>query len=194
MTSGRRGSQRLITSAVVGALVCLLIAGIAIGRAIGKAKSTSSTSTACRVDAEGFPTCPVTYAQVSSHEESHLYYPGSTVFSPFGSREVGGLEGKESAFAGAVLTTTAPPDTVMQWYAHWASSHGWTAYAAPRLSNQTTTNGYYRGKRENFIVAIDDPAALGRVLGRSVPTDVTVYEVSYSIHPYYAPTPSPQPK
>jgi hypothetical protein len=80
---------------------------------------------------------------------------------------------------------------VRQWYAHWASSHGWTPYAAPGLTNQRITDGYYRGRRENLIFAIDDPASLGRVIGKSVPTDVTVYEIRYTILPYYAPSPSP---
>ncbi len=137
-------------------------------------------------DAGALPLGPVTYEQVASHEEAHLYYPGARVFWRFGGGEERNLieGGSNWAFAGAILLSEGAPQDLYAWYRQWMLAHGWQPEPTIRATTQVSIEGYHRGKRELFRVAIDDPAALAGTLGRPVPADGrTVFEIAYMILP-----------
>lgn len=139
-------------------------------------------------DQNSLPTRFVSYEFVSSRTEAKLYYPGSSVFTDFGesSTRAG------YAHAGAVLTSKDSQEQIYSWYRDWLLAHGWhyDRYAFVGLADtQTSLQGYVRGEREKFYVAMDEAENLGWTLGKKVPTDATVFEVDYFINP--APTPTP---
>ena len=116
-------------------------------------------------DSAGLPNGPVSYAQITAHPEARLYYPGSRVFSPFGGpeRSYMTLDGREHdpAFAGAVLTSNATPARIYLWYQLWLLKHGWRSHADLGSTNWKSLEGYARGTREDFIVAMDYPDQVG---------------------------------
>jgi hypothetical protein len=124
--------------------------------------------------------------QVKAHPEASLYYPGAQVVWPFGGGEErnvidGGVNG---AFAGAILRTNVSSESIYAWYKNWMAAHGWQSSPTIRATTQISVEGYARGDRERFSIAIDDPAELGRTLGRPIPAGPgTVYEISYMILP-----------
>jgi len=143
-------------------------------------------------DAAGQPHGPLSTAEVSTHPEAHLYYPGSTLVSHFGGGQYHHpLSGDDdAAFAGGVLAPRAAPAAIYLWYQRWALKHGWRSYDFPPLSTQKSTEGFERGQREIFIVAIDDPHILGETTGRRIPRGGTVYEIRYEIIPHGQTVPS----
>lgn len=169
---GRKWRSTRFLAPVV--LTCLLVAGLALWL------------TACgQRDSNRLPVGMVSYDFIKSRPEAHLYYPGSTVFSPFGGPEERHLfESNNSAFAGAVLITKDPPEQIYQWYKDWMLSHGWQPHVFPRATTQTSLEGYVRGSRERFFVAMDDPELLSGTLGRKVPQgEGTVFEITFLIVP-----------
>jgi hypothetical protein len=137
-------------------------------------------------DSKALPRGPVTFDQVKSHPEGHLFYPGAHVYWPIGGGEQrGGLEGiTNTAFAGANLTSTASVDEINQWYQQWMLAHGWQADRRIRSGVWLSHMDFKRGTRELFTVAIDDPALLSAVLGTPVPSNRgTVFEIRYEILP-----------
>lgn len=138
-------------------------------------------------DRAGLPTSAVSYQQVTAHREAMLYYPGARVFSRFGGPERNylTLDGREHdpAFAGAVLTSPATTAQIYLWYQLWLLKHGWRSYAYISSTNWRSLEGYARGKREEFIVAMDYPDLLGETLGRRLPPNRTVFEIRYTILP-----------
>jgi hypothetical protein len=130
------------------------------------------------VRADGIPQRgEVSLADASSHEEAHLYYPGAKEFSRLGADESSG----SSAFSGAILTSSDPPERILGWYAAWAPPHGWShndvLSGGPAIQDQ----GWKRGTREYFLISIDDPQQLANSLGRRVPVNATVFEITYTI-------------
>ncbi len=168
----RPPSRRLIL------LVLLPLALLLLGSAWWVVRNTGN-------DSAGLPNGPVSYAQVTAHPEAHLYYPGSRVFSPFGGPERNYLtiDGREHdpAFAGAVLTSDATPAQIYLWYQLWLLKHGWLSHGYVGSTNWKSWEGYARGTREEFIVAMDYPNQVGETLGRTVPPARTVYEIRYTI-------------
>lgn len=136
-------------------------------------------------DAAGLPTGPVSYAEVNRHVEAHLAYPGSRPVARFGAGEYHHpLSGHDdAAFAGGILATVATPAQVYHWYERWTAAHGWRPYAVSTLSTQRSAQGFERGRREFFIVAIDNPHLLSETIGRPIPRARTIDEISYSILP-----------
>jgi hypothetical protein len=120
-------------------------------------------------DAQALPRGPVTFDQVKSHPEGHLFYPGAHVYWPIG----------------GILTSHDSADAIVGWYQNWLLSHGWAV--DDRAIGSTVWVSYVafkRGSREQFTVAIDDPKLLSGVLGTAVPSDRgTVFEVRYQIRP-----------
>lgn len=87
-----------------------------------------------------------------------------------------------SAFAGAILVTHDSPAQVYAWYQQKLLADHWKAYQlAALLSTQLSAQGYQRGTREFYVVAIDDPKQLSGVIGAQVPTGGTVFEYTYTI-------------
>ena len=134
-------------------------------------------------DQPDLPSGPVSFQFVSSRAESHLYYPGAQVVAPFGGPERRGSEGAGAAFAGAVLASSDPPPRIYAWYRGWLLGHGWTTAEFTLADTQRSLEGYARGPREKFYVAMNDPASLQRSVGQAIPTDATVFEIRYLIAP-----------
>ena len=137
-------------------------------------------------DVQALPRGPVTFDQIKSHPEGHLFYPGARVYWPIGGGEQrSDLEGiTNPAFAGAILTSSASTDEIDQWYREWMQSHGWEPDRRIRSGVWLSHLDFKRGSRELFTVAIDDPRLLTGVLGTAVPTDRgTVFEIRYEILP-----------
>lgn len=89
-----------------------------------------------------------------------------------------------SAFAGAILISKDSPEQIYQWYKDWLLTHGWQPAQVAMATGEASIEGYARGSRERFDVAMEDPELLGGVLGRHVPQDEgTVFEISYMIFP-----------
>jgi hypothetical protein len=137
-------------------------------------------------DAQALPRGPVTFDQVKSHPEGHLFYPGAQVLWPLGSGErsdaLGGIT--NPAFAGAILTSNASADEIYGWYREWMLSHGWQPDRRIGLTVWTSHVDFKRGSRELFTIAVDNPQLLSGVLGRQVPNDRgTVFETAYQILP-----------
>jgi hypothetical protein len=118
---------------------------------------------------------------VKARTEASLYYPGSHLFWPFWGGETWS---KDPAFAGAILTSSGSPAAIYQWYHNWLATHGWHQADADFnccLDTQTSLQGYERGSRELFYVAMSDPRGLSETLGGPVPRGVTVFEIRYTI-------------
>jgi hypothetical protein len=129
----------------------------------------------------------VTFDEVKSRPEGHLFYPGALVYWPIGGGEQrNSMEGGTNpAFSGAILTSHGSADEIFAWYQGWLSSHGWALdQRAIGSTVWVSYVGYKRGDREQFTVAIDDPKLLTGVIGTPVATDPgTVFEVRYQIRP-----------
>ncbi len=164
---------------VVGALG---LGGLRVMAALGV-----GSTPAPRGDGTGAGSGPVTYQQVSGHAEAHLLYPGSVIVSRFGGAEYRHpLSGNvDPAFAGAVVASAATPGQIYPWYELWLLKHGWHSVGVPNVTTWLSREGYARGKRELFVVAMDNPRLLGETLGKRLPPGQTIYEISYSISPAY---------
>jgi hypothetical protein len=100
----------------------------------------------------------VTYKDVLSHPEAHLYYPGSRVVSKAGADESSGLDtGRMPAGATTNLATAATLSEVYAWYKAELTSRGW------KLRKTETIGGGYdlftRGTRDVFYVSAAAGAA-----------------------------------
>ncbi len=159
-------------TAVLLTVAALLIAGCG-----------SSSSGSGKRDTQGLPLGLVSYQEVKSHPEATLYYPGSEVVRVIGSGEVRNYieGGSNSAFAGAILRTDDTPERVYAWYRAWVVDHGWQTNEVSGASPWLSAQGYQRGSRERFLVAIDNPVVLSQVLGSQVPTSGTLFETRYTI-------------
>jgi hypothetical protein len=168
MVAPRNRSAPVVRVGFVGVIAAL----VALTSCSGSGPRPSGTG-------NGLGTGSVSLSEVRSHQEAQLYYPGAQVFQLVGDGETS----SSSAFAGAILTSTAGSSAIYSWYASWMESHGWTAYGVPRAGTQESAQGYERGAREPFIVAIDNPPLLSETVGRQVPGETTVFEISYLIFP-----------
>lgn len=95
------------------------------------------------------------------------------MFAPFGGPERNylTLDGRahDPAFAGAVLTSEATPARIYLWYQRWLLKHGWRSHADISSTSWKSLEGYARGTREDFIVAMDYLDQVGETLGRRLP-------------------------
>jgi len=164
---------------LVGAAVALAFVAFAMGVA-----NRCSIFGGC--DPGGIPSDPVSYQQVKAHAEAQLYYPGAQVLLPFGGGEdKNAIEGVvNAAFVGAVLRVNAPSQSIYRWYQDWMTSHGWKSSPTIRATTQLSIEGYARGQRERFSVAMDDASQLGQPLGQQIPPGQgTIFEIRYMILP-----------
>ena len=143
-------------------------------------------SSAVSLDSNGIPKGAVSAQWIQQASLSHLYYPGS---KPFYSINAGSPEtaGSAPADAGAILTSDATGAQIYAWYVRTLRAMGWTFVTDKGCLDiqpscpQFGHDGH--GQREAFFLAIDNPALLPSVIGRSAPPACTVYEVSYQIFP-----------
>ena len=168
------GSRRLLL------LLVLLLLGVATGFTI----RFLTFSEPARVDSNGLPLSPVSYDALKSRPEANLLFPGARVFHREGGSEHTTLDGdRNPAFAGAIMTTSAPAQNVYAWYEQELQASGWTRMAVPRATTELSAMGWRRGTRERFLVAIDDPAQLSRALGSQVPANGTIVDMTYLVGP-----------
>lgn len=183
----QRRKRRIAVFVVPAVLVCLLLfAGLYLWLiGLDQKGSTESPPNVSPSASDEPPSGIVSYEEIRSHPEATLYYPESKVFSLFGGpEERRPFQSNSSAFAGAILISKDSPEQIYQWYKDWMFSHGWQPHAFPRAGTQTSLQGYARGDRERFYVAMNDPESLAGTLGRQVPQDEgTVFEISYVIFP-----------
>ena len=107
-------------------------------------------SAACLAkDNHGLPTGVVTYQQVLSRPEAHLYYPGARVAESHGDGEIPSLlEGNRPAYTDAHLVASdATRQRVDDWYEAKLTASGW------HLDSRTeATVSYGRDTRESFTI------------------------------------------
>jgi len=152
--------------------------------AIGFAIKTVASSGQQRLDRDGLPLGSVSYEFVNSRPPAHFVYPNAQTLRVIGHGESRyPAEGvTNSAFAGAILATHDSPAQVYAWYQQKLLADHWKPYQlAALLSTQLSAEGYQRGTRETFVVAIDDPHQLSGVIGTQMPTGGTLFEYTYSI-------------
>ncbi len=190
LSTRRPGGARVRTSLYSGAiglllgLLVLATATAAYRVGWGQPYDNATSSGPRRMTPQ---TGPVTYSDISRHAEAHLYYPGSTIISRFGSGEQrasdssGGQPG--AAFAGGIATSNDTRSNIYYWYLVWMLKHGWNPHDFARATTWQSLEGFVRGKREKFIIAVDYPDLLSETLGRPVPKARTVYEINYFILP-----------
>ncbi len=157
------------------------MAGVAIGFGV---KAVVTSSAGQRLDRESLPLDPVSYQFVNSRSPAHLVYPNAQTLRVIGHGESRyPAEGvTNSAFAGAILVTQDSPAQVYAWYQAQLHADHWKPFQlAALLSTQLSAQGYQRGARENFVVAIVDPKQLSGVIGKQLPSGGTLFEYSYSI-------------
>jgi hypothetical protein len=143
-------------------------------------------STLLGSDGQGLPRGPVRIDQVKTHPEAHLFYPGAHLYWPIsGGQQDNFVDGGTNfPFAGGILMSRDSSDAIYKWYADWLTTRGWAQYQNVSSTTWLSHMDFKRGTREFFTIAVEDPAALSRVLGTRVPTDRgTVFEVRYEIAP-----------
>lgn len=125
----------------------------------------------------------VSYQEVSSHPEATLIYPGSKIVGKRGSSQepIETFGNKNPAHAGIDAVTSETTQQIYDFYHQWMIAHGWTPYDIGRTSGQLSTQGYQRGTRESFGVAIDDPT-WHKTIASKYPGK-TFYETLYILSP-----------
>jgi len=162
-------------------LAALLVAGAAIGFGV---ETIVGSSIGQRLDRDGLPIDPVSYQFVNSRAPAHLVYSSAQILRVIGHGEsrYPAESVTNSAFAGAVLVTDDAPAQVYAWYRERLMADHWEPYQlAALLSTQLSAQGYQRGTRESFVVAISDPHQLSAVTGSQLPIGATLFEYTYSI-------------
>lgn len=138
-------------------------------------------------DNNGLPKGFVTYKFVHSRSEGVLYYPNAKVFSLTGSDQHFTESGWAGAWSGAILTTSDSETQVYEWYNTWLLTHGWQEnkrIEAIHINTQSSAKAYTRGGREVFNIAIDKQKSLSETLGKRLPSEVTIFEMTYYVNPY----------
>jgi hypothetical protein len=137
-------------------------------------------------DSNGLPNGAISAKAIAKSPLAHLYYPGS---KPFYLLDAGSDEqpGSGPAYAGAILTSNATGAQIYAWYRQKLRSLGWsfvTDNGCLDIQPSCPQFGHDgHGQRETFFLAIDSPALLPSVIGRTPPPACTVYEISYEIYP-----------
>ena len=124
----------------------------------------------------GLPTGVVTYQQVLSRPEAHLYYPGAHVVESHGDDEQPSLlEGNRPAFVQTYLVVSdAARAQVDDWYRTKLTTSGW------HVDLKTDADvSYARGTRESFTIGFAKVAPTG------IPWDGrgTLYNIHYQLAP-----------
>jgi hypothetical protein len=122
------------------------------------------TSSAVHKDGFGLPVNrPLTRAQLLSHPEAQLHYPGSHVVQAVGSDEVAVPHENEPdpAYAGAILTAAATPARLYAWYSAQLTAAGYREITFYRNPDQVSGKAWRAPNgREQIQVAVFDPAQL----------------------------------
>jgi hypothetical protein len=156
--------------------------------------SVSTATPRAGLDGDGLPLGPVTYQDVSAHPEAALYYPGAKVVAVRGGDErTYMIEWRNSAHAGAVLASQDTADQIYAWYRQRLTAHGWSSCDIARTVDEISAQGYCRGHREHFSVAVDTRLFREEMLGQTLPDANTIFETNYLIAPADAVSPTASP-
>ncbi len=182
--------------AFMGCLTAIVLTVIAfpllvtIGLALGLSSVPTPTPKA-GLDGDGLPLGPVTYKDVRAHPEATLYYPGAEVVLVTGGDErTYMIKSRSAAHAGAILASQDTADQIYAWYRQWLTAQGWSSCDIVRTLDQVSAQGYCRGHREHFSVAVDNRRFLEETLGQTLPDANTIFETSYLIAPAAAVSPT----
>lgn len=135
-------------------------------------------SAAClATDNHGLPTGVVTYQQVLSRPEAHLYYPGAHAVESHGEGEIQSLlEGNRPAYVQTYLVVSdATQKQVGDWYRAQLTASGWHSDSA----TEGASISYARDTRESFTIWFFKSAPTG------IPWDGkgTLFSIGYQIAP-----------
>ncbi len=120
-------------------------------------------STAGNVDAFGLPVGqPITRGELLAHDESHLFYPGSTLLREIGSNQTPNPNGEEPnpAYAGAILTASVTAGGLYAFYGRELRARGFHMVNDYRLSSQVSGEAWEVDQRVQVQVGIFDPRRL----------------------------------
>lgn len=139
-------------------------------------------------DTTGWPRRALTTGDLTRHPEAALWFPRSRVVSSEGADQSTTLLigwATEPASIGHILTTAAPVPRVLAWYDHWMITHHWRHWKGFVFNaSWMLAEGYARGLREEFTVAIWDPSAFMSSGQTAQSRERTVYEMRYVVEPY----------
>jgi hypothetical protein len=144
------------------------------------------------VDAFGLPIGqPLTRAELASHRESHLFFPGSKVVRLVGSNQIANpQEPKEPnpAYAGAILTATVTADRLYAFYGQQLRARGFYPEPDYHLASQVSGRTWEVDRRVQVQVGIFDPGLLeqDQNIATAPGLGELVYEVilvGYTKHP-----------
>lgn len=158
-------------------LVALALIAAACSHVVG----LSNNASAVKLNSNGLPVGAVSAQWITKQPLSHLYFPGSKPFYVLDSA------GPNPAYAGAILTSNATGAQVYSWHIATLKARGWsfiTDNGCTNIQPSCPQFGHNRhGQRESFYLAVDNPALLPSVIGKSAPAACTVYEIRYEVFP-----------
>jgi hypothetical protein len=135
-----------------------------------------------RTDSFGLPlNHPIVRAELATHPEAELSYPGSQLAKVVGSDQIAKPNGQEPdpAYSGAIYTATATPAQLYAWYATWLTSRGYHPVTFYRLTDQPSGVAWqvHEG-REQVQISVFDPQLLARDqnVTPTVPAGGLIYE------------------
>jgi hypothetical protein len=182
--------------ALMGCLTAIVLTVMAfpllvmIGLALGLSSVRTPTHRA-GFDGDGLPLGPVTYKDIRARPEATLYYPGAEVVLVTGSDErTYMIKSRSAAHAGAILTSQDTADQIYAWYRQWLTAQRWSSCDIVSALDQVSAQGYCRGHREHFSVAVDNRRVLENMLGQTLPDANTIFETNYLITPADAVSPT----
>jgi hypothetical protein len=180
--------------AFIGCLTAIVLTVIAIPLLFAIAVALSSIRTAtprAGLDGEGLPLGPVTYKDVTARPEATLYYPRAEVVLVTGADErTYMIKSRIWAHAGAILASQDTADQIYAWYRQWLTAQRWSSCDTASALDQVSAQGYCRGQREHFSVAVDNRRILEKTLGQTLPDANTIFETNYLIAPSDAVSPT----
>lgn len=140
-------------------------------------------------DAVGLPlNRPVTRADLHSHPEARLWFPGSRLVRAIGADQTSQQNGEEDdpAYAGAILTAHTTPARLYAWYAAQVAGRGYRGVIYYRQSDQPSGMAWQAPTgREQVQVAVYDPGQLAEqshIRPRLPPGDL-IYEELFVDYP-----------
>ena len=146
------------------------------------AVTACSPPAAARVDKFGLPlNRPITRADLRTHAEAALSYPGSQLVETIGADQSAKPNGQEPdpAYTGAIRTAATTPAQLYRWYAQWLTARGYHPVPYYRLSDQLSGAAWQvPNGREQVQIAVFDPRLLAsdQKITVTVPTGGLIYE------------------
>lgn len=128
----------------------------------------------------------LTYQDVRAVLINDLQYPESELLLEAGrSESADRTTGKVSeAYARQIRFNSLSEEEVYRWYSERLVSAKWQRSSGFILATtHRSIEGYTRGEREWFYVAVNEPDALAATLGRALPSGRTLFEITYGVTP-----------